>query len=352
MASLVEGIRARGAFLLRTVMDPPWSLRIEDEAPLAVFCVLHGQAWLTLDGDSPVLVQPGDVCIVRGPDHYVVSDDPETSPTIIIHPGQRCTTLTGEALAMEMVLGVRTWGNSARGATALVTGTYEGRSEIGRRLLDALPALVVVRANEWDSPLVELLFRDLARDDPGQEVVLDRLLDLLLIAVIRAWFARDEVNAPRWWRAQGDPVVGKALRLVYSEPAHSWTVDSLAAAAGVSRAAFARRFSELVGEPPIAFLTSWRLALAADLLRDERKTIGAVAREVGYSSPYALSTAFKRLHGISPHQHRLSLTTSPPEQSTSAKPLRRVDIAEVPEPAQGRSAQSKRAVADITPDRP
>ena len=164
-----------------------------------------------------------------------------------------------------MSLGVRTWGNSPSGATRSVICAYEGRSEVSSRLLDALPTVLVLRADEWETPLVDLLAAEAGNDGPGQEAYLDRLLDLLLIAVLRTWFDRDE-NAPTWWHAEHDPMVGPALKLIYNNPAHPWTVANLAAAVGSSRAVFASRFTEQVGEPPIAFLTNWRLALAADLL--------------------------------------------------------------------------------------
>jgi AraC-like DNA-binding protein len=105
-------------------------------------------------------------------------------------------------------------------------------------------------------------------------------------------------------------VVGRALRMLHNNPAHRWTVATLAAEIGVSRAALARRFTELVGEPPMTFLTGWRLALAADLLREPDATVGAVARQVGYGSPFALSTAFKRVRGVSPRQHRAGASRS------------------------------------------
>jgi AraC-like DNA-binding protein len=301
LTGLLDGPRARGAFLLRSIMDPPWSLRIRDEAPLTLIAMVRGEAYVVPDDAVPVRLEPGDVAIVRGPDPYTVADDPATPPQVVIHPGQRCTTPDGEDLHERMDLGVRTWGNSADGQVMMLVGTYQLRGEVSQRLLRALPVLVVLPV---DSPLIPLLNDEIVKDEPGQEVVLDRLLDLLLVAVLRAWLSRPEAGAPAWYRAQHDPVVGRALRLLHNHPAHPWTVAELAAGAGVSRAALARRFTDLVGEPPMAFLTGWRLALAADLLREPDTTIGAVARQVGYGSAFALSAAFKRVRGMSPQEYR------------------------------------------------
>jgi AraC-like DNA-binding protein len=302
IAGLLDGPRARSAFLLRTSMDPPWCLSIEDESPLSVTAVVRGEAWF---GSARLGV--GDVAVVRGTEHYTVGDGPERAPTAIIGPGQTCMTLDGVDLTDHWSLGVRTWGNTSDGATVMLTGTYLVDGEVSLRLLRALPPLIVLGADEWDNPVVPLLADEIVKDAPGQEAVLDRLLDLLLIAVLRAWFARPDADAPNWYRAYGDPVVGRALRLLHNNPAHQWTVAELAHETGMSRAALARRFHDLVGEPPMAFLTSWRIALAADLLLEPGTTIGSVAQQVGYGSPFALSTAFKRVRGISPQQHRAAL---------------------------------------------
>jgi AraC-like DNA-binding protein len=304
IAGLLDGPRAREAFLLRSLMAPPWSLRIQDEAPLTLVSMVRGEAWVMPNEGETVRLTAGDTAILRGPDHYTVADDPATAPTIFIQPGQRCTTADGTSLRDTMRMGVRTWGNSPAGQTVMLTGTYERPSETSQRLIDALPPLLVLRADDWDSPLIPYLADEITRDDPGQEAVLDRLLDLLLIAVLRAWFARPESEAPGWYRAHGDPIVGPALKLLQNNPADPWTVASLASEIGVSRAALARRFNELVGEPPMTFLTHWRLTLAADLLLEPGATIGSVAQQVGYGSPFALSAAFKRVRGISPAQHR------------------------------------------------
>ena len=304
VAGLLDGPRARGAFLLCSRMDPPWSLRIRDRAPLTLVAVVRGQAWIVSGSAQPAQLERGDMAVIRGPEPYTVADDPATPPQAVIHPGQRCTTPDGQELRQMTDLGVRTWGNSPDGATVMLTGTYQLEGEVSQRLLRVLPAVLVLRDGDWDCPLIALLADEIVKDEPGQEAVLDRLLDLLLIAVLRAWFARPDARAPGWYRAYGDPVVGRALRLMYHNPARPWTVAALADATSVSRASLARRFKDLVGEPPMTFLTSWRIALAADLLREPGTTIGAVATQVGYASPFALSAAFKRVRGISPRQHR------------------------------------------------
>jgi len=149
-----------------------------------------------------------------------------------------------------------------------------------------------------------LLADEVARAAPGQQTVLDRLLDLLLVYALRAHFAAPGASPPRWYRALDDPEVGRALRLLHGDPARAWTVEALAGEVGLSRAALARRFRALLGEPPLAYLTAWRLALAEERLRSSELTLAAIAREVGYGSEFALSAAFKRERGRSPAQVR------------------------------------------------
>ncbi len=306
LTALLDGPRARAAFLLRCVMNPPWSLRIVDEAPLTLLAVARGSASVTTDGGQCVRLGAGDVAIVRGPDHYTVGDDPASSPDVVIHPGQHCVSRDGDPMAAAMSIGVRTWGNDPKGSTVMLVGTYEAAGSVSESLLRSLPPMLSMASDQWDCPLIPILGDEVVKDEPGQSAVLDRLLDLLVIATLRAWFARPDADTPRWYRAQRDPIVGRALALLDNNPAHPWTVAELAAASGQSRAAFARRFNEHVGEPPMTYLTKRRLNIAADLLLDPDTTLGAVARQVGYSGPFALSAAFKRERGVSPRDHRTS----------------------------------------------
>jgi hypothetical protein len=135
VVGLLDGVRARGAFVLRMMMDPPWSISIRDEAPLTLICQTHGSAAIVGESSGTVWLRPGDVALTRGTEHYIFADDPTTTPMIVIHPGQRCMTLSGESLKFEMSIGVRTWGNSPFGATRSVICAYQGRSEVSARLL-------------------------------------------------------------------------------------------------------------------------------------------------------------------------------------------------------------------------
>ena len=301
LAGLLDGVRARGAFVLRLSLDPPWSMRIQDGA-LTLICQTAGSSVIVTDSGDEFLLAPGDIALASGSTHYVFACDTGVAPQIVIHPGQRCTSVSGADLRFEMSVGVRTWGNSATGADQVVIGAYEGRSEVSARLLRTLPPVLVLQGTALN-PLVDLLTAEAGRDRDGQESYLDRLLDLMLIDTLRTWFDRSGA-APAWWRAGDDAIVGPALKLIHHNPRHPWTVADLAAAVGSSRAVLARRFNDLVGEPPIAFLTGWRLALAADLLRTGDHTIAAVADKVGYGTAFALSTAFKRAYGMSPAAYR------------------------------------------------
>ncbi|HEY6532995.1 MAG TPA: AraC family transcriptional regulator [Acidimicrobiales bacterium] len=318
LGALLDGPRARDAFLLRATMAPPWSLRIDDHAPLSVVAVVSGSAWITAPDSAPVELGAGDVGLCRWHGPYVINHPLGTEPTVVVHPGDRCQTLDGTPLDQSMRHGVRSWGNDRDGGDVMLIGTYHDQGELSGRLLSALPPLVVIRAVEWDNPLLTVLEAELIREDLGQSAVLDRLLDLVLVTALRIWLARPETEAPGWYVAMSDPVVGDALRLLHDDPAAPWTVASLATEVGLSRAALARRFTALVGDPPMTYLTNWRLGLAADRLRQPGASVGSVAADVGYSNAFAFSTAFKRHRGVSPRAHaraaRTQSTSSPSHQ--------------------------------------
>jgi AraC-like DNA-binding protein len=308
LASLLDEVRTSGALFGRSIMAPPWSIRVAAAPPLTLLTMLRGDGWVAPDDSPPVALGEGDVAIVVGPGAFTVADEPDPpTPTLTLaHAPERCVTGDGRDVTEEMRLGVRTCGERLDGPNALLVGGYQVRGRVSERLLRALPRVLVVPNTGRLRPVLELTVAEVERADPGQQAVLDRLLDLLLLSALREWFARPDVEPPAWYRASGDAVVGRALRLLHDDPARPWTVAALADEAGVSRATFARRFTELVGEPPMAYLTGWRLSVAADLLARSDATVEAVARQVGYGSAFGLSVAFKRVYGTRPSAHRAS----------------------------------------------
>ncbi len=306
LASLLHEVRSEGALFGRNILTPPWSIRVEDGVPLTLLTMMRGDAWITPDGADPAHLGEGEVAIVVGGEPYTVADVPHSpaAPLYVMVGPNRCLSAEGTPFDVDLEIGTRTYGERPDGPTALVMGNYQVRGRVSQRLLSALPRLLVVPHDGELCPVLELTAAEVARDAPGQQAVLDRLLDLLLLTTLRQWFAQPDADPPGWYRALGDPVVGPALRSMHADPAAPWTVAGLAERAAVSRATFARRFTDLVGEPPMAYLTGWRLSVAADLLTRSDATVEAVARQVGYAGAFALSVAFKRVHGTRPSDLR------------------------------------------------
>jgi AraC-like DNA-binding protein len=292
LTDLLSSARAEGALFGQTYLAPPWSLRFAVGAPLTLVTMARGDGWLVPAGEQPVRLATGDLAIVNGTEPFTVADEPATAPQIVVHPDDRCTDPDGGEPDDLMHLGPRTCGFPADGPSLLVTGTYQVSGAISRRLLDGLPPVLAVAAGDIRCRVAEVALAEIGVDEPGQQVILDRLLDVLLVSALRAWFTRPGADDPGWYRALADPVVGPALGLLHENPAHPWTVGALAEKVGISRAAFARRFRTTVGEGPMSYLTSWRICLAADRLRDSTDTVDAIARRVGYANAFALSVAF------------------------------------------------------------
>ncbi|MCP3804477.1 AraC family transcriptional regulator [Allokutzneria sp. A3M-2-11 16] len=289
---LLRGVRANGALFGRTVLTSPWALRFVDGATLTLCTMINGEGWVVSDDGRRTHIPHRGTVIVRGPAPFVVVDDPSRE----VHEALdiRCATTCPSTLDSD--------------AAAMVVGIYTLESGVGRRLLAALPPVLVApeECGGEDDAVLRFIAEEAAAERPGQQVVLDRLLDWLLVCTLRAWFDR---SAPAWYQAQSDPVVGQALRALHSDPARSWTVASLASSVGVSRAALAKRFTALVGEPPLTYLTGWRMDLAADLLAEPESTVASVARRVGYADGFAFSAAFKRVRGVAPSALRLAKTS-------------------------------------------
>jgi AraC-like DNA-binding protein len=196
-------------------------------------------------------------------------------------------------------------GDGAR--ATVVCGAYRLQRRRPHPLLRDLPEVVHLAAapgrHRGLRAMVELLGEELQADAPGAAVVTPALVDALLVYMLRAWL-RDDTTAEGWSAALADRVVSQALAAVHAEPAHAWTVEELGAAAGLSRAAFARRFTALVGEPPLTYVTRWRMTTATRLLRETDKPLGQVGAAIGYGSAFAFAKAFRREYATTPGAYR------------------------------------------------
>jgi len=304
LTDLLHRTRARTALVRQLIQSPPWSVTYADAPPLTVMTTLGGHASIRLDNSevAPVRLAAGDIALVTGTGQHTIADDPSTGPQVTIRGGRKYLP-DGEQTTGHWNLAPRTYGDGRPGATTMLRAAFELHGAVGERLLALVPPLAVVPAGPRTRATLDLLAAEVSRDEPGQDAVLTRLLDLVLVLALRAWCA-ESATLPAWYRALGDPAVGEALRLLHTDPARRWTVAELATKVGLSRAAFAARFTTLVGEPPLTYLTGWRMTLAADLLRDTDETIAAVAREAGYTDAFAFSVAFKRARGVSPSTWR------------------------------------------------
>lgn len=295
LTDLLARARATGSLFAETTLHGRGGLALGAEpAPLALHVIRAGPLWLHARGQTTRL-GPGDVVLVRGGTDVAFCAGPEEPATALSQ------LLAGRAPEP----GVNRLDLPGLGAAAvLLCGAYALTGSVCDRLLDVLPAVAHVAASE--GPLrrvVEALYDELDTAEPGQQTALDRLLDLLLVHVLRAHFASGAA-VPTWYAARQDPAVGQALQALHEDPAAPWTVERLAKTVGLSRAAFARRFTAAVGEPPLAYLTGWRIALAKEALHRDGSTLASVAREVGYASEFALSAAFRRAVGEPPGRWR------------------------------------------------
>jgi AraC-like DNA-binding protein len=290
--------RATGAVFARTAVVPPWGLRLGGSIQLAVHAVTRGRAWLWFDDPgSAVELMPGEITLVRGGRAHHIAHD----------PGAEC--LEPDAFRRQHAPGTP---NAEHPATVFLCGAYQFSGDVGSALLDSLPPMLTL-SSVIDEPLREvitLLSRELTIIEPGQQTVLDRLLDVLLVLALRSDFRRSD-TAPKWYRASADPRLRAALQAMHEDAGHPWTVPELAGISGLSRAAFARAFRHTLGQAPLQYLTDWRMTLARDHLRASELNLASIASAVGYSSPYAFAAAFRRHHGIPPGAWRQQQPTKP-----------------------------------------
>ena len=298
LTDLLQRSQARGAAFSRTHAHGEWGLRFPGGAALAVHAVVEGEVHLwTVDPGQAVRLLPGDIALVRDP--------PEQH---LAHAAGAACTPSSEVIAAGAGISRRiNLGDPGDGpATAFFCGAYRFDGDLCRSLLTALPEILHLRPSAGSTlrGTLDLLAGEMLRGEPGQQTLLDRLLDVALVQILREHFTTQTAAAPGWFRASSDARIGAALRALHADPAHPWTVSELAEHALLSRSAFARRFADLLGEAPLAYVNDWRMALARERLRESDERLAAIAGGLGYASEFSFAAAFKRHHGVAPGRWR------------------------------------------------
>lgn len=282
ITAVVDSARALRADGRRITESGPWGLRFPAMALLGFHVFLRGEGWLIQADAEPIPVQPGDVIftaagVVHGLSHRPcdLRDLPDFRIKTPAPPGEADFEFLCGAYRME-----------------------HGRIPL---LLRQLPGLVNLTPDYDRQPelrsLIAMLQADFDHPEPGTQATRAALIDLIVVRMLREVPNRPEVT---------DPGIAGALHAIHQRPEHPWTVDQLSSVADMSRTTFHRRFTAAVGVPPMAYLADQRMSLGARLLRDSPAPLAAIARQVGYSTEFAFSAAFRRVYGMAPGRFRSS----------------------------------------------
>ena len=276
---------------------PPSGRRISPP-DLAHFAMLsRGNCWLSVEGiPDPIPLTGGDCFLLARDTAIVMRDSPRT------RPGS-----TFRDVAAKASRNVAHYGGGGA-PTTVVCGSLSFERSSVKPITQLLPRFILIRADQARTlalhNTMQALASEMAEQAPGSDVVATRLAEVLFIQALRTHIASEaEWRNKGWLRAIFDPQVGAALSAVHESVSTPWTVESLAAAATMSRSAFAARFKELIGQTPLEYVTEWRMQKAMQLLEQRDRKLIDVARSVGYESDAAFSKAFKRVVGANPGEY-------------------------------------------------
>lgn len=298
LSQMLELVRLQGELVFSADLNHPWALRFEPGSAY-FFVVLEGKLIAQVGSEPAVEAIAGDLIMLpRGVGH-ILGDGSDASAA-------NASELMQEQFTTER-LGLRHGGNGDQ--TKVIAGAFHFQSAAVPWVVSALPAVIHIQKSGgmtggWLEGLAYFMMMEAQTVNPGSSVMISRLIDVLIIRVIRTWAQTRDANDVGWLGALADPRISRALKTIHDEPFRKWTVADLASAVGMSRSGFAERFTALVKEAPLSYQTRWRLTLAHGLMRQANARVSDVARKIGYDSEAAFSRAFKAQFGVPPIEVR------------------------------------------------
>lgn len=310
LSDVLQAIRLEGALFFTGEFQEPWCVEVAKaselvqklhlDSPRLALChtVLEGRCWIELADGQRLALQAGDTVVLPHGDSHIIGTGMQHTPVStndllqIVSPNMRTVRYGGG-------------GNLTR----VVCGWFAYQDDIPHPILKSLPTVFVSAfsrqpAGEWLEQSIRYVTSDIAVESPGTSAVATRVAEALFVESLRSYIDTLPEIERGWLAGLRDPQVGKCLALMHADPAHNWSVDSLAEAVNSSRSVVAQRFTELVGTPPIQYLIRWRMAKAARLLRSGRQPLNRIAEAIGYESEAAFCRAFKKEFGVTPGKWR------------------------------------------------
>jgi AraC-like DNA-binding protein len=271
-----------------------WCLQFTNQAGMIkCYAVTNGSCWLAVDGvERSVRLVAGDCFVLPTGRNFRLGSDLD-APRMD----------ASEVFAAARKGGIVT--HNGGGDLFLAGSRFAVIGRMADILLKALPPIIHLDEQEDQATLrwsIERMMEELRQNRPGSSLAAQHLAHMMLLQALRLHLSRSANGQANWFFALSDPQVSAAIKAMHADPAHRWTLEELAATAGLSRSLFAQRFREKVGETPIAYLTRWRMLLASDRLTSVRESLAQTASAIGYQSENSFNTAFKRIMGCSPRR--------------------------------------------------
>lgn len=299
LSQALESFRLRGSMSAQVAVRSPWGFAIAQSSDLGLLVVTRGRISFAMEGNEPLELATGDVVAMPNGDAFTLRDAPDT-PVVPIQEALPCgePVITMPGAQTEFII-----------LRCTLSGGCTNPIRAG------LPPLLHMAGSDgavarWLEPTVRLIALEGTAPPTGRTTVLDRLAEVILVHLIRAWLDRQSTECRGWLRAVTDPQLSRAMAAFHSDPGKPWTLESLASAAQMSRSAFAARFRTLTGATPLEYLTGWRMHQAKSLIEDGVMPLKQIVASLGYASEAAFRTAFKRHVGQTPGNYRASLRTA------------------------------------------
>jgi AraC-like DNA-binding protein len=300
LSEVLQDLRLARASYGRSELTAPWGIEIPFKEGVRFHFVAEGECWMLTECHRPIHMAPGDVILLPHGTGHVIADKPIRRPLPLAE--------VGPELIGNSTYKLSAGGGGARSLIVCCTIGFDGPT--AHPLVQLLPEVLHVRGSEVSDPmlpaLLDMMAQEVIQPKIGSATIMARFADIVMTRIIRAWVETRPTELTGWLAAVEDPHIGAALAGIHRRPGHNWSVESLAALAGMSRSKFSERFASLLDLSPARYLLQWRMRLAAAWLKSGDLTVAQMAAELGYESEASFSRAFKRFMGISPGAARVT----------------------------------------------